>query len=132
MRNDEILVLCFCAVIICQLFFIVLLYFTQYAMKFLGNDPMWADARVVQFMLSYGVVSYFGGVLYGFLSARRLILGGSRLCGRGECAAWNQSGAQRAHRRVQRATARKENRSTRSMVRAAATITSWDASYGSA
>ena len=41
MRNREILVLCFCAVAICQLFFIVLLYFTQYAMKFLGDDPMW-------------------------------------------------------------------------------------------
>jgi hypothetical protein len=27
-------------------------------------------------MLSYGVVSYFGGVLYGFFGARRLILGG--------------------------------------------------------
>ena len=76
MRNREILVLCFCAVAICQLFFIVLLYFTQYAMKFLGDDPMWAGARVVQFMLSYGVVSYFGGVLYGFFGARRLILAG--------------------------------------------------------
>jgi hypothetical protein len=31
---------------------------------------MWAGARVVQFMLSYGVVSYFGGVLYGFLARR--------------------------------------------------------------
>ncbi|HET9522714.1 MAG TPA: MFS transporter [Terrimicrobiaceae bacterium] len=75
-RNHEVLALCFCAVVICQLFFIVLLYFTQYAMKFLGDDPMWAGARVVQFMLSYGVVSYFGGVLYGFFGARRLILGG--------------------------------------------------------
>ena len=73
MRNREFLTLCFCSVIICQLFFIVLLYFTQYAMKFLGDDPMWAGARVVQFMLSYGVVSYFGGMLYGFLGARRLL-----------------------------------------------------------
>jgi MFS family permease len=76
MRNHEVLALCFCSVVICQLFFIVLLYFTQYAMKFLGDDPMWAGARVVQFMLSYGVVSYFGGVLYGYFGARRLILGG--------------------------------------------------------
>lgn len=73
MRNREFLTLCFCSVIICQLFFIVLLYFTQYAMKFLGDDPMWAGARIVQFMLSYGVVSYFGGMLYGFVGARKLL-----------------------------------------------------------
>jgi MFS family permease len=54
MRNSEILALRFCAVVICQLFFIVLLCFTQYAMKFRGDDPIWAGARVVQFMLSYG------------------------------------------------------------------------------
>ncbi len=73
MRNREFLTLCFCSVIICQLFLIVLLSFTQYAMKFLGDDPMWAGARVVQFMLSYGVVSYFGGMLYGFVGARKLL-----------------------------------------------------------
>jgi len=73
MRNREFLTLCLCSVVVCQLFFIVLLYFTQYAMKFLGDDPMWAGARVVQFMLSYGAVSYFGGVLYGFFGARRLL-----------------------------------------------------------
>lgn len=73
MRNREFLTLCFCSVIICRLFFIVLLYFTQYAMKFLGDDPMWAGARIVQFMLSYGVVSYFGGMLYGFVGARKLL-----------------------------------------------------------
>jgi EmrB/QacA subfamily drug resistance transporter len=76
MRNREVLTLCFCSAVICQLFFIVLLYFTQYAMKFLGDDAMWAGARVVQFMLSYGIVSYFGGVLYGFFGARSLIAGG--------------------------------------------------------
>ncbi len=73
MRNREFQALCLCSVAICQIFFIVLLYFTQYAMKFLGEDPMWAGARVVQFMLAYGVVSYFGGVLYGYLGARKLL-----------------------------------------------------------
>jgi len=73
MRNREFLTLCLCSVVICQLFFIVLLYFTQYAMKFLDDDPMRAGARVVQFMLTYGAVSYFGGVLYGFFGARRLL-----------------------------------------------------------
>ena len=34
------------------------------------------SARVVQFMLSYGVGSYFGGMLYGAFGARRLIGGG--------------------------------------------------------
>jgi Na+/melibiose symporter-like transporter len=79
MRSREFLTLCLCSVIICQVFFIVLLYFTQYAMKFLGDDPLWAGARVVQFMLSYGVVSHFGGMLYGAFGARRLI-GGDLIC----------------------------------------------------
>jgi MFS family permease len=74
MRNREIMTLCLCAVVICQLFFIVLLYFTQYAMKFLGEDPMWAGARVVQFMLTYGIVSYFGGPLSAWLGTRRLLV----------------------------------------------------------
>ncbi len=74
MRNREILTLCLCTLVICQLFFIVLLYFTQYAMKFLGEDPLLAGARVVPFMLTYGVISYFGGPLSKFLGTRRLIL----------------------------------------------------------
>jgi len=74
MRNREITTLCLCSVVICQLFFIVLLYFTQYAMKFLGEDPMWAGARVVQFMLTYGVVSYFGGPLSKWLGTRKLLV----------------------------------------------------------
>jgi MFS family permease len=74
MRSREMLTLCCCAFVICQLFFIVLLYFTQYAMKFLGDDPMWAGARVVQFMIVYGVVSYFGGPLIQFFGTRRLLV----------------------------------------------------------
>jgi len=74
MRSREMLTLCCCAFVICQLFFIVLLYFTQYAMKFLGDDPMWAGMRVVQFMLVYGIVSYFGGPLVGFFGTRRLLI----------------------------------------------------------
>lgn len=73
MRNREIMTLCLCALVICQLFFIVLLYFTQYAMKFLGEDPMWAGARVVQFMLAYGLVSYLGGPLSSWFGTRRLL-----------------------------------------------------------
>lgn len=73
MRNREFLTLCLSSVAICQLFFIVLLYFTQYAMKFLGDDPMMAGLRVVPFMLSYGVVSYFGGPLYARFGARTLL-----------------------------------------------------------
>jgi MFS family permease len=74
MRSREMLTLCCCAFVICQLFFIVLLYFTQYAMKFLGDDPMWAGMRVVQFMLVYGIVSYFGGPLVDFFGTRRLLI----------------------------------------------------------
>jgi EmrB/QacA subfamily drug resistance transporter len=74
LRNREIMTLCLCALVICQLFFIVLLYFTQYAMKFLGEDPMWAGARVVQFMLAYGLVSYFGGPLSSWFGTRRLLV----------------------------------------------------------
>jgi len=76
MRNPEFLSLCYSVLAICQVFFIVLLYFTQYAMKFLGDDPVQAGSRVVLFMLSYGVVSYFGGPLYKKLGARRLLLFG--------------------------------------------------------
>ena len=76
MKNREIQVLCFCVLIICELFFIVLLYFTQYAMKFLGNDPVTAGARVVQFMLTYGLVSYFGGPLCARFGTRRMLLFG--------------------------------------------------------
>lgn len=74
MRNREILTLCLCTVVICQLFFVVLLYFTQYAMKFMGEDPIAAGARVVQFMLVYGVVSYFGGPLGKLFGTRRLLV----------------------------------------------------------
>ena len=74
MRNREIQVLCLCTMMICQLFFIVLLYFTQYGMKFLGEDPVQAGMRVVQFMLTYGVVSYFGGPLCKLMGTRQLIL----------------------------------------------------------
>ncbi len=76
MRNREIRTLCFAVVVICQLFFIVLLYFTQYALKFLGDDPIGAGMRVVQFMLSYGVVSYFGGPLIKWLGTRQLLVAG--------------------------------------------------------
>jgi len=72
--NREIQTLCFCAIAICQLFFVVLLYFTQFAMKFLNEDPVRAGASVVQFMLVYGLVSYFGGPLISFFGSRRLLL----------------------------------------------------------
>ncbi|HEX5398677.1 MAG TPA: MFS transporter, partial [Verrucomicrobiae bacterium] len=42
----------------------------------LGEDPVQAGARVVQFMLTYGVVSYFGGPLCKWLGSRQLILVG--------------------------------------------------------
>ena len=74
MRNREIQTLCLCSLLICQLFFVVLLYFTQYAMKFLGDDPLVAGAKVVPFMLTYGVISYFGGPLCRVFSAQRLIV----------------------------------------------------------
>jgi MFS family permease len=45
-------------------------------MKFQGDDPMWAGVQVVQFMLTYGVVSYFGGPLYARFGARRLLTAG--------------------------------------------------------
>jgi MFS family permease len=76
MRSREMLTLCCCAFVICQLFFVVLLYFTQYAMKFLDEGPVAAGARVVQFMLAYGVVSYFGGPLVKVFGTRRLLVGG--------------------------------------------------------
>ncbi len=76
MRNPEFLTLCLSAMVICELFFVVLLYFTQYAMKFRGDNPMWAGACVVPFMLSYGVVSYAGGPLYARFGARRLLAWG--------------------------------------------------------
>ena len=76
MRSREMITLCCCAFVICQLFFIVLLYFTQYGLKFLGEDPVWAGARVVQFMLVYGLVSYFGGPIVRIFGTRRLLLAG--------------------------------------------------------
>ncbi|MEX1118193.1 MAG: MFS transporter [Terrimicrobiaceae bacterium] len=76
MRNREFQTLCVCVMVICQLFFIVLLYFTQFAMKFLGDDPIAAGLRVVVFMLSYGVVSYFGGPLTKRFGTRSLLLVG--------------------------------------------------------
>ena len=74
MRSREFQTLCLSVMVICQLFFIVLLYYTQYAMKFLGDDPMRAGFRVVVFMLSYGVVSYFGGPLSRMFGTRRLLV----------------------------------------------------------
>lgn len=74
MRNREIQTLCLCTMVMCQLFFIVLLYVTQYGMKFLGQDPVQAGMRVVQFMLTYGVISYFGGPLCKWFGSRQLIL----------------------------------------------------------
>jgi EmrB/QacA subfamily drug resistance transporter len=74
MRNREIQTLCLCTMVICQLFFIVLLYITQYRMKFLGEDPVQAGMCVVQFMLTYGVISYFGGPLCKWFGSRQLIL----------------------------------------------------------
>jgi len=76
MRNPEIRTLCFNVLVICQLFFIVLLYFTQYAMKFLGDNPVAAGSRVVVFMLTYGVVSYFGDPLGKLFGTRSLLVGG--------------------------------------------------------
>jgi len=74
MGNREIQTLCLCTVVICQLFFIVLLYMTQYGMKFLNESPVQAGMRVVPFMLTYGVVSYFGGPLSKWVGTRQLIL----------------------------------------------------------
>jgi MFS family permease len=74
MRNKEIATLCFSVLAICQLFFIVLLYFTQYGMKFLGEGPVAAGSRVVQFMISYGITSYFGGPLMKLVGSRRLLV----------------------------------------------------------
>lgn len=74
MRSREFLTLCVCVMVICELFFIVLLYYTQYAMKFMGADPVAAGLRVVAFMLSYGVVSYFGGPLTKYFGTRRLLI----------------------------------------------------------
>jgi MFS family permease len=76
MKNAEFMTVCLCVIVICQLFFIVLLYFTQYAMKFLGDDAVVAGTRVVQFMLTYGAISYFGGPLTERLGARTMMLGG--------------------------------------------------------
>ncbi len=76
MRSREFQTLCVCVMVICQLFFIVLLYFTQFAMKFLGDDPITAGLRVVVFMLSYGVVSYFGGPLTKVFGTRTLLIVG--------------------------------------------------------
>ncbi len=76
MRNREFQTLCVCVMVICQLFFIVLLYFTQFAMKFMGDEPVEAGLRVVVFMLSYGVVSYFGGPLTKLFGTRNLLIAG--------------------------------------------------------
>ena len=76
MRSPEFLTLCYCTMAICNLFFLVLLYFTQYAMKFLGDDPISAGARVIGFMLVYGAISFWGGTLYEKLDARRLLIVG--------------------------------------------------------
>ena len=76
MRSREFQTLCVCVMVICQLFFIVLLYFTQFAMKFMGDDPIAAGLRVVVFMLTYGVVSYFGGPLTKRFGTRFLLIAG--------------------------------------------------------
>jgi len=76
MRSKEFCTLCFCVLVICQLFFVVLLYFTQYGMKFLNDDPISAGARVVQFMLAYGLFSYFGGPILSIFGARKMLLAG--------------------------------------------------------
>jgi len=77
MRSKEFMTLCFSVIAICQLFFIVLLYVTQYALKFLQDDPVAGGARVAQFMLAYGVVSYFGGPLVSYFGSRFLLLAGT-------------------------------------------------------
>ncbi|MEM8953383.1 MAG: MFS transporter [Verrucomicrobiota bacterium] len=74
LRSPEILTLGLCVLILCQLFFIVLLYITQYAMKFLGQDPVEAGTRVFVFMVSYGVFSYFSENLNKRLGKKNLIL----------------------------------------------------------
>ncbi len=76
MRNREIQTLSFCTLVIGQLFFVVLLYVTQFALKFLGSDPVQAGSRVVPFMLTYGVISYFGGPLSKYFGTQRLIMAG--------------------------------------------------------
>lgn len=76
MRNPEIVTLCFTILTICQIFFILLLYFTQFGMKFLGEDPVTAGARVVQFMTCNGVMSYFSAALVARFGSRRIFLVG--------------------------------------------------------
>lgn len=75
-RNPEIASLCFAVLAICQVFFVVLLYYTQFGLKFLGDDAIDAGARVAQFMISYGLTSYFSGALIGKIGARALLLFG--------------------------------------------------------
>ena len=76
MRNPEIVTLCFTILTICQIFFILLLYFTQFGMKFLGEDPVTAGARVVQFMTCNGVTSFFSAALMARFGSRRILLVG--------------------------------------------------------
>ncbi|MEM7146904.1 MAG: MFS transporter [Verrucomicrobiota bacterium] len=80
LRSPEILTLGFCVLILCQLFFVVLLYVTQYAMKFLGEGPADAGTRVIVFMLAYGAVSFFCQQLYQRFGKRRLLIFGL-ICG---------------------------------------------------
>lgn len=63
MRSREFQTLCVCVMVICQLFFIVLLYFTQLAMKFMGDDPIAAGLRVVVWLSAVLVLVSFVLVL---------------------------------------------------------------------
>ncbi|MDD5199494.1 MAG: MFS transporter [Terrimicrobiaceae bacterium] len=76
MRNREILTLCLCALVICQLFFCraPLLHAIRDEVPRRRSD-VGRRARV-QFMLSYGVVSYFGDPLIAWLGTRRLLVVG--------------------------------------------------------
>lgn len=76
LRNRELLSLCLCAMTVGQLFFVVMLYYTQYFIKFNNASPVEAGASVVPLMLSYGLVSYFSGNLTAWFGSRRLLLGG--------------------------------------------------------
>ncbi|MEM0966705.1 MAG: MFS transporter [Verrucomicrobiota bacterium] len=78
--SREILTICVSSLTICGLFLIVLLYFTQYGMKFVGDSPTVAGGRVVLFMISYGTAAYITGLVYPKIGARRLMFFGFIFC----------------------------------------------------
>jgi EmrB/QacA subfamily drug resistance transporter len=74
MRSRQIQTLGLSVLLLCQMFFIVLLYLTQYAMKFLDEDPARAGSRVLVFMLSYGSISLANDFLTKRIGVRRIII----------------------------------------------------------